>query len=131
MANELLHQLKTLEIVLHRNLGQAQPTGLQHLLHEDFLEFGCSGRSYTKSGIIDSLSSETIETMPHTIWAQSFALKELAPDVALLTYKSARLSESGILERFTLRSSIWQRTEANWQMIFHQGTPTEPFAQEE
>jgi hypothetical protein len=61
------------------------------------------------------------------VWAQDFSVAEIADGIALLTYRSAYVEETGELRRHALRTSLWQRTQRGWQMRFHQGTPTEPF----
>jgi hypothetical protein len=94
-------------------------------LHPEFREFGRSGAEYSRAQIIEHLLSETNVARVH---AQRFAILELAPSVVLLTYKSAYISSSGQLERHANRSSIWRREVGGWQMVFHQGTPREPFA---
>jgi hypothetical protein len=41
----------------------------------------------------------------------------------LVTYFSRTTDEAG--SRAALRSSIWKRDGDRWQMLFHQGTPTD------
>ncbi len=62
------------------------------------------------------------------IWSQNYRLEQLTADLALLTYRSAYVTASGVVERHALRASLWQLTGAGWQMRFHQGTPTEAFS---
>ena len=125
MHQELLHRLTQLEVLLHQNNVRHDAAQVASLLHDEFIEFGRSGRTYTKIDQVTSLAQEP----PLQIWAQDFLLKPLADDVCLLTYRSAQMAKTGQLERFSLRSSLWKRTDQGWQIIFHQGTPTEPFAQ--
>ena len=120
---ELLVTLRTLEVELHQPAARSDAGRLDALLHPDFLEFGRSGRSYTKADILDHLLAAPTHA---TVVSNNFALRQLGPDVALLTYRAAHRGADGVLERHTLRSSIWQRGSAGWQMSFHQGTPSEP-----
>jgi hypothetical protein len=90
-----------------------------------FCEFGRSGAVYTQAQVIDQLLAESIVAKVHT---QGFAVFELAPSVVLLTYQSADVTPSGSLARHANRSSIWRLGASGWQMVFHQGTPTAPFA---
>lgn len=122
---ELLATLRTLEVELHRPAARSDAGRLDALLHPEFLEFGRSGRPYTKADILDHLLAAPRHA---TVVSNSFVLRRLGPDVALLTYRAAHLGADGALEQHTLRSSIWQRGTADWQMSFHQGTPTEPDA---
>ena len=119
----LLSHLQALEIELHQPSVRRDPGRLDALLHRDFLEFGRSGATYSKQDMLANLQSAVAQA---EIEADRFAVRALASDVALLTYRSAALLANGTRHRFTLRSSIWQRDGADWQMSFHQGTPTAP-----
>jgi hypothetical protein len=88
---------------------------LAALLADEFVEFGSSGRVYTKSDLVAALQAES--SVAQT--TSDFKVASLAPDVALLTYKIRRHSKP---ERQTLRSSIWRRAKGQWQIVFHQGT---------
>jgi hypothetical protein len=116
--------LQALECELHQSSARADAGRLAELLHADFHEFGRSGRVYTRAEILALLTSETT---PITVLAQDFKLTELGLDVYLLSYRSAHLRPDGGLLHHTNRSSIWRRTPAGWQMVFHQGTPTAEF----
>ena len=78
---------------------------------------------YEKEEVLRRLAAESIETL-ETHAARDFVLRPLADDVVLLTYRSFRLAE-GKEDDHTLRSSIWKFISGRWQMIFHQGTPTD------
>ena len=43
----------------------------------------------------------------------------LSEDVALVTYRATRRSKAGANAVHTLRSSIWRRSNGQWQMVFH------------
>lgn len=118
----LLAALSRLECALHRLVLRTDAAALRALLHEDFLEFGRSGRVYRLADIVAQLGAETV---PVEVRATQFELKRLAPDCALLSYRAAHVGANGALCRHTLRASIWQAGPAGWQMRFHQGTPTE------
>jgi hypothetical protein len=90
-------------------------TRLTELLADEFIEFGSSGRIYTRSDLVELLQAES----PVAQTTSDFKVISLAPDVALLTYKLRRHSDPEVK---TLRSSVWQRTRGRWQMVFHQGT---------
>ena len=120
----LLDQLQALEVELHQPGVRLDAGRLNALIHEEFQEFGRSGTAYSKTDIVALLLSA--EQHAHVI-ADTFLVRRLATDVALLTYRSAHAHPDGTLHRHTLRSSIWQRSTAGWQMSFHQGTATEPY----
>jgi hypothetical protein len=88
---------------------------LTELLAEDFVEFGSSGRVYTKADLVALLAAER----PVLQTTSDFRVSLLAPDVALLTYRARRHSDPVV---DTLRGSIWRRTRGQWQMLFHRGT---------
>jgi hypothetical protein len=122
MADELLEVLRPLEEELHRAETRRDINRMWMLLHPEFEEIGRSGRRYTREDILRECAGANEHAV---IRAHSFALFPLAADVALLTYTSAYVEASGVESRFALRSSLWIRTPAGWQMRFHQGTPAE------
>jgi len=122
-AENLLDQLRALEVELHQPAARGDAGRLDQLIHEEFQEFGRSGMVYSKADVVALLLSA--EQHAH-VMADTFRVRRLAADVALLTYRSAQALPDGTLHRHALRSSIWQRTPAGWQMSFHQGTATEP-----
>lgn len=118
--DELLNLLRGLEVELHQQVTRRDPARLGALLHAEFEEFGRSGLRYSRSDVLLEFSG--VDVLPQ-IAASDFAMRSVSPDVALLTYISAHVDESGALSRPTLRSSVWVRSTAGWQLIFHQGTP--------
>ncbi len=123
-AARLLQTLRSLEAALQQPDVRADRPRVDALLHADYVEFGYSGRRYSRAEILERLASETA---PADIRSQDFALRLLAPDVVLLTYRSFHRSPDKQAARHSLRASIWQLTEHGWQICFHQGTPTDPF----
>jgi glyoxylase I family protein len=85
--------------------------GLLSLIADDFVEFGRSGRVWTRESMRDVLEGPPTSPIP----IERFEVAELGDDVALVTYRAARAN----------RSSVWVRRQGRWQMRFHQGTPTE------
>jgi hypothetical protein len=120
----LFEQLQELEVALHQPAIRRDQATLERLLHPRFREFGRSGRSYTKADVLANLAAEQEAT---DVWSQNFEIELLGDDSALLTYRSAHVVADGKLERHTNRSSLWVRAGSAWQMLFHQGTPSEPF----
>lgn len=105
--------------LLQPEVRSSEQTLLQ-LLAEDFVEFGASGIVWTRTAIIQVLAQE-----PHTQRSLSdFKLTPLSADTALVTYRSHRHATSGAPAAHALRSSIWKLNQGNWQLLFHQGTPT-------
>lgn len=123
----LLRVLQALEAELHAPAARGDAGKLNALLHDEFREFGRSGTAYNKRGTLARLPAQAQHDV---VAADQFEVQPLAERVALLTYRSAHRCADGSLERFTLRSSVWELTEQGWQMRFHQGTPTQPWAAE-
>ena len=121
MPDDLLATLVGLETALHRPDVRHDAAQLERLLHDDFLEFGRSGRSYSKADMLAHLLSESDAPPPR---ASGFALKRLGAQVGLLTYRTVRTYIDGSPATHSLRSSLWQWRDGRWQMVFHQGTPT-------
>jgi hypothetical protein len=92
---------------------RGSPAAVIPLLHPEFLEFGSSGRVYTKDAIVQMMVQET----PGVVKIRDFDVREVSDDVALVTYRTI-----GIEGRETRRSSVWLRRESGWQIVFHQGT---------
>lgn len=92
---------------------------LEELLAEEFMEFGSSGNAYNKKDQLATVSGVTMnKTIPFTV--TDFKIKFLGTDVILATYRTYYHPN----KKHALRSSIWKLNNDNWQMLFHQGTPT-------
>jgi len=92
---------------------------LQHLLHEDFEEFGSSGNVVTKTDAIEWLLREEDNIQ----WALSdFQLRVLSSEIVLATYRVLKTDVKSHTSKQSLRSSLWVRTGDHWALRFHQGT---------
>ena len=116
--HELAAHLFDLEQQLLQPSTRRDATALTSLLAGDFREFGSSGRIYTRQQIIDQLAAES----PRHITLSDPLCRQLAEDIALLTYRSTRTIALKAASH-ALRSSLWVRRDGRWQMLFHQGTP--------
>ncbi|MFB8755294.1 nuclear transport factor 2 family protein [Streptomyces nigra] len=91
------------------------PELLGALLHPEFHEVGSSGRLWDRASTMAGLP---LDTDPHRYVVTSPVQgARLAPDVVHLVFDTER---DGLRAH---RSSLWRRTDAGWQMYFHQGTP--------
>jgi hypothetical protein len=113
--------LQRLEEELLQPATRSNPEAVAALLHDDFREFGSSGRTYTKPEILAELATEP----PRIITLTDFACSFPSPEVALVTYRSTRITP-GSPNFHALRSSLWTLREGHWQMLFHQGTSIRP-----
>ena len=120
----LLRDLRALECELLTPRARADRVRLDALIHPEFREYGRTGQEYTRAQILEHFVNAAAAEQTHT---QDFNVQMLAANVALLTYKSARRTADGTLERCTLRSSIWKQAGGGWKIVFHQGTPAPPF----
>jgi hypothetical protein len=87
------------------------------MIADDFVEFGASGRTWTKQEILGALASwKPIERN-----LDDFTVRELDNSLCLVTYKAT--GAPGHPRTRSLRSSIWRKRGETWQLVFHQGTP--------
>jgi hypothetical protein len=92
---------------------RGSPQAVVPLLHPDFVEFGSSGRVYTKEMMVQMM----LQQAPGVVRIRDFDVREIAPEAALVTYRTV-----GAEGKETRRSSIWVRGGGGWQIVFHQGT---------
>ncbi|UWZ85031.1 nuclear transport factor 2 family protein [Occallatibacter riparius] len=115
------NQLRRLEQSLLDLAVRRDGDRLRQLLSDDFLEFGSSGRVWTRKSIIDMLATET-NFFPPAI--EEFECTFLSEKVALVTYRTVRTDAKTGERLSSLRSSVWTRQNGEWRMRFHQGTRT-------
>jgi hypothetical protein len=126
MSNKtLLQELEDLERELHEPGIRSSYERVSALLHKDFKEFGESGKEYSLQTILDYLLNESANWK---VWSGNYSLQHESEDMALLLYQSAHIESNGDVTAFANRSSYWVKVDNDWQMLFHQGTPTEPFS---
>jgi hypothetical protein len=109
-------RLEALERSLWRGATRFDRDHMERVLAPDFLEFGRSGRTYTRAEILAFEPSELDAVL------RDLEIRALSPNVALLTYRSEL--RQGPDPALANRSSIWTRLNGTWQLRFHQGTPT-------
>ncbi len=109
-------KLKDLEMLLLKPDVRKSLKMLSKILADDFVEYGSSGKVYSKKEIINELQSETV----HKLKLTGFKLRELGENHYLVTYKAVK--EEGGQKHYSLRCSIWIKIKDEYQMIFHQGT---------
>ena len=116
----LLLLLQGLEVELHHPGTRCSPSRLDALLHPQFHEIGRSGRAYDRETVLGFLAS--LSEHPPVV-SEGFEVALLAPQVALLTYRSAHRRADGTLHLHTHRSSVWVQDGGDWRLRYHQGTP--------
>jgi hypothetical protein len=113
----ILEELARLEPEFHQPLKGTPRAALAAQTVEDFWEIGASGRRYNRRHVLDSLEERAAKERGRVWDYTDLHLRELAPDVYLMTF--TLVQDAG---RKTQRSSIWRRSPEGWQMVFHQGT---------
>ncbi len=119
---DLAAHLRALEQSLLDPAVRRSRTRLRELLAEDFLEFGSSGRVWSRKTIIELWAKETAFVPPAI---EEFQCAVLAPGLAIVTYRTSRTDEKSGERLASLRSSIWTHASGEWRMRFHQGTRTQ------
>ncbi len=119
MDNQLTRLIKDLEVELFQPSVRKSTDRLNELLADDFLEFGASGSRYTKDDELEHLPK--LDEAKYTV--HDFATVQIAPDTVLATYRVEKQVLNSGEKSFSLRSSLWQERNGQWQVFFHQGTP--------
>ncbi|MEQ1872134.1 MAG: DUF4440 domain-containing protein [Ilumatobacteraceae bacterium] len=108
--------LQPLEESLWRSETRYDAAYMEAILAPDFVEFGCSGRIWSKSGGVPMGSEPIAVALP----LPAFTVRLVGEGVALVTYVSEVQYET--LQRAN-RSSLWVFNGVRWRLMFHQGTP--------
>ena len=87
------------------------------------------GRLVAFMGMI-TLAATGLATVLYTSEKLFLVIKIVGGLYLLLTYRSAHVEANQTLSRFSRRASLWRLTDLGWQMIYHQGTPTDAFDRE-
>ncbi len=124
MMDFMDEQLKDLIVGLEKELLEPKVRAsndgrLNELLADDFFEFGQSGNKYNKVDVLKDLPAHEEEKF----FTSQFEMRTLSSDTVLLTYFLERENLEAKNKSSSRRSSIWQKRNDRWQMIFHQGTP--------
>ncbi|SIQ78299.1 hypothetical protein SAMN05880590_107159 [Rhizobium sp. RU35A] len=122
MNRQTAETIIALEQCLHQPAIRTAQDRVTHLLAEDFIEFGSSGRIFDRQTTVAALAAETPSAPDERLETLDYVVKELAGEVVLITYRARRTGSWTGSIRETLRSSIWAFRDGRWQMIFHQGT---------
>lgn len=117
----VLDELRRREPIFHHpELGTTR-ADYARMTTEDFWEIGASGQRYSRAHVFDVLAARRAQPTGESGWeASDFHCRELGPGVYLLTYTLRQGA------RETRRSTIWQRVNDDWKIVFHQGTVVAP-----
>ena len=118
---DVLDELRRREPIFHHPGFGTSRADYMRMTVDDFWEIGASGQRYSRGFVLDVLEARLANPVNESGWeSRDFHVRELAPNVYLLTYT---LRQG---ERLTRRSTIWQRADGDWQIVFHQGTVVAP-----
>ena len=117
-SEEVLRELMAREPIFHRPEFGRTRADFERMTAPEFREVGASGREYERAYVLDELDRRhrAREAEP-MLEAREFQCQWLAGEVYLLTYT---LVQGGT--RRTRRSTIWERRDGEWTIVFHQGT---------
>ncbi len=113
-------ELYDLEVSLWVAETRGDRSYMETILAGDFIEFGRSGRRYTRE---ETLAVPVGNAIDIVLPLPDFAVRMITDDVALVTYRSE--IRSGEVAEIGNRASLWRCDSAGrWLLVFHQGTPT-------
>lgn len=113
-ADDLIKEVIGLEMYSLSPKVRESNEELEKLFSEDFIEYGASGKVYTKLDVVNVLPDK----MAISFEVENIKAKPLGVDVVQITYLLHNKTEN----KYSLRSSIWEWSLDGWKMIFHQGT---------
>jgi len=113
----VLEELKRREPIFHtREFGRSR-SEFEKATAPEYWEASASGRRYSRAFILSELEKHPPLDAASAGWqCEDHALRQLGPDVFLITYTLRQL------ERVTRRATIWERTGEGWRILYHQGT---------
>ncbi len=114
--SDLIALLQKLETSLWRSETRFDSHYMESILAEDFIEFGRSGKIYTRK---DILNTKAIADIKATLPLPDFKVLPISENVMQVIYIS--ITHYNGLEKAN-RSSIWRKDNGKWKLRFHQGT---------
>ena len=113
----ILRELLPLEPIFHTQAFGLARVNFEKRMAPDYWEVGASGRCYSREFILEFLAKNPPVDAASAGWQCSdHAIRQLGPNTYLLTYAL----QQG--ERLTRRSTIWQKANEGWRILYHQGT---------
>jgi hypothetical protein len=117
----ILRELSAREPIFYRPEFTPTRADFEHMMADDYWEFGASGQSYSRDFILRALETRPEDATEAGWQTSNFHCRRLDTDTYLLTYTLLQ----GL--RKTRRATIWRNTDAGWKILFHQGTLVRDF----
>jgi len=115
--SDVVEALRRREPVFHREAAGVSHENRLQGTASDFWEVGASGRSYSRDYVLETLELRYREPVRDVWYVEDFQVREVAEVTYLVTYTLLQG------ERVTRRSTLWKRSENDWVILYHQGTP--------
>lgn len=116
-VNALTGIIQRLELDLLQSDLTGHPGLIDELLAQNFEEIDNQGQLHSRSDVIEWLKRKD----PELHWAfRDFRVKVLADDCVLAIYSLQKPQQSSVPG--SIRTSLWQRQDNQWKMVFHQAT---------
>lgn len=116
-SNLLAGLIQQLELSLLQSDLTAHPGLIDELLAQNFEEIDNQGQLHSRSDVIEWLKRKD----PELHWAfRDFRVKVLTNDCVLAIYSLQKPQQSSVPR--SIRTSLWQRRDNQWKMVFHQAT---------
>jgi len=115
--------LEGLELALARRDETTIPGGFDSVLHSSVVEFGSSGRVWTRDEILEALHSGP---RVDAVTIERFDAHVVRPGVFLVMFESTSTDPVTGLTTRQRRSSLWMREGDGYVLRFHQSTPIAP-----
>ena len=114
---DVLSELSAREPIFHHPELCFSAADWDRQVAPDFWEVGASGRQYSRDAVLATIRARYEKGAPEDPWESSaFLCQEIAPSTYLLTYDLRQGP------RLTRRATLWRRSAAGWQILYHQGT---------
>src|SRR3974390_851830 len=105
-SKEIAPLLWSLEQMLLNPAVRRDPAQVSALLTDDFVEFGRSGRVWTRDQIIAMLADDETYAPPAI---EDFHCRHIGGRAALVTYRAVRVDPATGHRIVSLRSSLWTK----------------------
>jgi ribonuclease HI len=115
--------LRGLELALARRDEAAIPGGYEGVLHSSVVEFGSSGRVWTRDEILEALRAGP---PVDAVTIEGFDAHAVRPGVYLVMFETTQTDPTTGLTSRQRRSSLWMREGDGFVLRFHQSTPIAP-----